>query len=73
MFSRVLAALLVIVNNLNLRWTGRVIRPLETNSPRIVDPKAVLSLSVAAQRLKAIAGQYRQIFQRCGGFVTVQF
>jgi hypothetical protein len=38
----------------------------------VVDPNAVLALSVALQGLEAVAGQRRQILQREGGLDTVQ-
>ncbi len=63
---------LVIVNNLDARWTGGSARPLEANSPLIVNANTVLALAVAYQSFKAIAGQNGQVSERCGRLQTVK-
>lgn len=49
-----------------------MIQPLEANSPLVVDADAVLALTVANQRLKAIPRQGGKVSKRRGGFQAVQ-
>lgn len=54
----------MIVSDLYIAEFGTL--PHEADAVLIVDPNAVLSLSVAAQRFKAISRRYSQIIQvRC--------
>src|SRR6266704_530279 len=64
--------LLMIVNNLHDRWSRRSGRPLEANSPLIINANAVLLLAVAQKGFKAIAGQGGNVSKRCGRFETVK-
>ena len=64
--------LLVIVHNLYIRWTGRSLRPLETNSPLIVDADTVLALAVASEGFKAITGQRGKVSDGCGRLHAIQ-
>src|SRR5229473_968064 len=67
-----MAALLMIVNNLHVRWPQRAARPLEANPPLIVNADAVLALAIADQGFEAIAGQSGNVSERCGGLETVE-
>lgn len=49
-------SLLMIVDDLNIRWTGRAIQPFKTDAPLIVDANAVLALAVTFQAFKPVAG-----------------
>jgi hypothetical protein len=51
----------MVAANLNAERPNSVVRPLETYPPLLVDTDAELSLPVAAQRFKAIAGQEHQV------------
>lgn len=62
----------MIVNNLHVRWTQRLIGPLKANTPLVVDADAVLALPVANQRLKTISRQSGKVSQRRGGFEAVE-
>lgn len=50
-----------------------MVGPFETNPPLIVNPDAVLTLAVAKQGLKTIAGQCAQVSQRCGCLEAIEF
>ena len=63
---------LVVIDNFNVRRAGRLIGPFKTDSPPVVDPDTVLSLSIANQRLKTIAGQGPKILQSRGRFQSIQ-
>ena len=67
-----IAFLLVIVNNLDVRWSRRSAQPVEANSPLIVNANTVLALAVADQRFEAIPGQGSNVPKRCGRFETVE-
>src|SRR5206468_12819703 len=62
----------VIIDNLDVRWARRPIRPLETDAPLIVDADAVLPLPIALQRFEPIAGQRRQVMQDVRGFKAIE-
>src|SRR5437899_5701985 len=64
--------LLVVVNNFDVRWPGRLVRPFKTDSPLIVDPDTVLSLSITNQRLKTIAGQRGKILHSSSRLQSIQ-
>src|ERR1035437_2890409 len=51
----------MIIANLNVERPVNFLRPLETHAPLLVDANAELSFTVAAQGLKAIAGQQPQV------------
>src|SRR5882724_6978134 len=67
-----MAALLMIVNNLHVRWSWRAARPLEANSPLVVNANTVLTLAVADQSFEAIARQSGKVPERCGRLQTVE-
>src|ERR1700720_3213055 len=67
-----MATLLMIVNNLHVRWSQRPGRPLEANPPLIVNPDAVLALAVADQSFEAIARKNGKVPERCGGLQAVE-
>lgn len=64
--------LIMVVDNLNVRWTRRTRKPLEADAPLIVDADAVLTLPVALQYLKSIAGQGGKICEFHSCFQAVQ-
>lgn len=64
--------LLVIIDNLHIRWPRRPAGPLEAYAPLIVDAYAVLALAVAMQRFKTVAGQRGKVCERRGRLQTVQ-
>jgi hypothetical protein len=51
----------VIVDDLDIEWAGRSIRPLEAKSPLVIDANAVLVFSVSQQNLEMVAGQEHQV------------
>ena len=54
----------MVVDDLDI--PGFVVAPCKTDAPLVVDTNAMLSLSIALQRLQAIAGRYTQIIEpRC--------
>src|SRR6266852_5171311 len=65
-------ALLMIVNNLYVRWPERAARPLEPNPPLIVNADAVLAFAVADQNFEAIGLQSRQVSKGGGCLQTVE-
>src|SRR5215813_5048895 len=67
-----ISMLLVIVHNLHIRWTGCPVRPLETNSPLIVDADTVLAFAVASESLKAIAWQGSKVSDGGGCLDAIQ-
>jgi hypothetical protein len=54
----------MIIGNFNL--VDAIVRPLETDTPLIVDANAVLTLPVAAQRFKLVGGRDAEIINRDG-------
>jgi hypothetical protein len=54
---------LVIVDDLNVDRASRTFRPLETDTPLVVDPNAVLALPISTQSLETVAGQGAQVLQ----------
>ena len=67
-----IATLLVIVDNLHVRWPRCSVRPLEANSPLIVNADAVLALAVTYQRFKTVSRQRREITHRGSRLHTVK-
>jgi hypothetical protein len=47
--------------------------PNETNTPLIVDPDRMLSLSIGLQRLKPVAGRHAQIVEELGLVQETEF
>ena len=45
---------LVIIDNFNIDWARRTFRPVETDSPLVVDPNTVLPFPIPLQRLKTV-------------------
>jgi hypothetical protein len=58
--------LLVIVDDLNIRWTNGVDGPFKANAPLLVNANGPLSSPVAFESFQPIAGQSSQIGQRDG-------
>jgi len=46
--------------------------PFEADPPRVVDPNAVLTLTISLQRFEPVAGQRGKVLQRSGRFQTVE-
>ena len=61
----------MIVDDLDVNRTGAADRPLEANSPLIVDPDAPLTSSVASQGFQTVAGA-RQIANINRGIELIQ-
>jgi hypothetical protein len=64
--------LLVVIDYLNFGWAGRTIRPLEADSPLIVDANAVLSFAISGERFKPVSWKSSKIQQRCSRIETVE-
>ena len=47
----------MIINNLNIDWSRRSLRPLEANPPLIINADAILALTVVFERFEAVAWQ----------------
>jgi hypothetical protein len=45
-----------------------VCRPLEAKAPLLIDPDAVLALSIPSQGFEVVTGELRQVMQASGGF-----
>src|SRR5437870_117287 len=63
---------LVIVDDLHVGGSAVAFRPFEADPPLIIDPDAVLTLSISAQRFEPVPGQRREIPQRRRRLETVQ-
>src|SRR5699024_8152102 len=59
------AILSVVVNDLHLLRSG--VGPHKADAPLVVDPDAVLSYSIALERLEPIAGWDAEVFERARG------
>jgi hypothetical protein len=57
----------------NLYGSGVAIAPDKAQTPLIVDPDAVLPLSVASQQFKPVAWGYTQKVEAGGGMQLLQF
>jgi hypothetical protein len=53
----------MIVHDLDVSWPRITFGPPETDSPLLVDANAVLTLSIASQRLQPIAADRPQVVQ----------
>ena len=53
----------MVINNLHVRWAGRLFGPLKANPPLVIDADAVLALPVALEGFQPIAGQSGKVFQ----------
>jgi hypothetical protein len=54
----------VVVNDFNV--FGSMTGPAKADSPLVIDPDAVLPLSVAPQALQSIAGRHTQVIEAGG-------
>lgn len=61
----------MVIDDFDVHGTGTVCRPLEANSPLIVDPDAPLTPSVASQGFQTVAGA-RQIANINRGIELIQ-
>jgi hypothetical protein len=64
--------LLMIINDLHVRWAEGVFGPFKASPPLIIDANAALALPVPSQRFKTIAGQYGKVFKHDGRLRSVQ-
>src|SRR5262249_23232566 len=62
----------VVVDDLDVGGAAVALRPLETDTPLVIDPDAVLPLSISAQRLEAVTRQRGEISQGRRCLQTVQ-
>ena len=62
----------MIVNDLDIRRSGRSTAPFETNPPLVVNSDAVLALAVPSQCLKAISRKGGEISKRCSRLHTIK-
>ncbi len=62
----------MVIANLDVEWLVVSLRPLKTYTPLPVDANAELPTSVAAQCLKAIAGQQHQVDSAEGCLQKIQ-
>ena len=58
----------MVIDYLNIRRAGCVLRPIKTNPPLHVDADAELTAPVASQGFKAVAGQSPQVLDAGRGF-----
>ncbi len=57
----------MVVHDFDVRRARIALRPLETDSPAIIDSYAELPFAISRQRLEAVSRQRRQIADgRCG-------
>ena len=63
---------MVIIDNLNIRWAGIVLRPLKTNSPLVIDPNGMLSLAVSLQGFQTVGVERGKITERRSGIENPQ-
>ena len=62
----------MVVNNLYVDRTGRILRPFEADAPLIVDSNAVLSASVTLQLLKSVRWWNPQRIEAAGiGYLAI--
>ncbi len=47
----------MVVDDFNIARAGGPLRPLKTDPPLLVDPDAILSLTVTPQRLQPVSGK----------------
>ena len=62
----------MVVNDLNVARARSASRPLKADPPLVIDPNAVLSLSVAFQGFESVAGQRAQILKLDRRFHAIQ-
>jgi hypothetical protein len=53
----------VVIDNFDVDRAGRAFGPLKADPPLVIDPDAVLALSIALQSFQPVAGQGGEIFQ----------
>jgi hypothetical protein len=68
-----IVSLLVIIDDLNIRWSQRSVEPFEANSPLIVNANTVLALAISSERFKTITGQRGKIAQRSRRLKPIKF
>jgi hypothetical protein len=62
----------MIINDLDIRGPRRPSGPLEADPPLVIDPNAVLSLSVALQGFKSVTRQSTKILKLNSRFQAIQ-
>ena len=53
----------MVIDNFDIDWAGRAVRPFKANPPLVIDTDAVLALPVALECFQPVAGQGGEIFQ----------
>jgi hypothetical protein len=64
--------LLMIINDLHVRWAEGVFGPFKASTPLIINANAVLALPVLSQRFQTIGGQYGKVCRHDGRLQSVQ-
>jgi hypothetical protein len=52
----------MVIDNLDIDWTGSAVGPLKADPPSVVNMDAILALPIAFQRFKPVAGKSGEIF-----------
>ena len=61
----------MVVDDLYIRWAN--VGPNEAQSPLLIDPNAVLALTITSKSLKAVARRDAHKIQACSGIQLCQF
>ncbi len=62
----------MVIDDLNVRRTSALLQPLKANPPLDVYPDAVLPISIAFERFKAVAGERSEIGKGRSGVEDLQ-
>ena len=62
----------MVIHNLHIAWSGRLVRPFEADPPPIVDANAVLALAITHQYLEPVTRQRSDVLQRARRFKAVE-
>src|SRR5437588_8686052 len=56
----------VAIDNFDIQWTGRIGRPLETETPSIVYPNGILPTAISSQGFQPVGIEQTEIQKRLG-------
>src|SRR5438132_14139854 len=62
----------VVVNNLDVRWAGRILGPLKTDAPLTIDTNGMLPLAVSLQGFQTVGVERGKVAQRRSGIENAQ-
>jgi len=62
----------MVVNNLDIRWTGSPCKPSKADPPLIIDANAVLAFSIPLQGFESVAWQGSEIPELHSRFQAVE-